>query len=366
MSRTRLILLPADPAEPAPWLTVDAAGHVLERGLASVESPLTGPALPTVAVVPGAGVLVRWVPLDAGAPAQQRAAALWRLRESLATPIERLRLVAGPIEADGLACVAVVGDARLSGWVDWLTAMGAPPDVLIPDSLAVAAPDDESVVSAVGFGADVALRGFRFAATVDPELAEAVADPRRIAPVDAAATIEAMLVAAALAPPLNLMDALQRARPAAGPGWQVAAVLAAAVLASPVLIDVALAARDDMAASTMRRQAEALSVRVFPDLAGAPEPLPAARQRLEAVPPGGAAVAAAVLFAAVESVADAEIDAFSADAEAGVRATISYPAYQDMDAMKASAAAAGFTLTDASTLDEGGRVVSDVVLEVAR
>ena len=50
----------------------------------------------------------------------------------------------------------------------------------------------------------------------------------------------------------------------------------------------------------------------------------------------------------------------------GVRATVSYRTYQDMDALKATVAASGLTLIDTSTLDDNGRVVSDVIVGAAQ
>jgi general secretion pathway protein L len=72
-----------------------------------------------------------------------------------------------------------------------------------------------------------------------------------------------------------------------------------------------------------------------------------------------------VLFAAVEQVEGAELDIFVSDPEGGVRATVSYPAYQDLDALKSAVAAAGLRLNDTSTLDDAGRVVSDVTIGAA-
>jgi len=78
-----------------------------------------------------------------------------------------------------------------------------------------------------------------------------------------------------------------------------------------------------------------------------------------APPPGGPTAAAAALFAAVESVEGAELDSLTAD-EDGVRATVTYPAYQDLDALQQAMAARGMSLTDESTVDDQGKVVSEV------
>ncbi|MNS72174.1 hypothetical protein D3C72_1055750 [compost metagenome] len=46
--------------------------------------------------------------------------------------------------------------------------------------------------------------------------------------------------------------------------------------------------------------------------------------------------------------------------ETGVRATVTYNAYQDLDALQQAMAARRMSLTDESTVDDGGKVVSEV------
>ncbi len=362
MSRTRLILIPTVAGKPAPCMIIDAAGHVLERSLLTLESPVTGPAARTVAIVPGADVLVRWLDLPAGTGAQQRTAALWMLKDDLAATPDRVRLVLGPAVSGEPRLTAVVGEALLQAWLDWLGGMGLKPDVLIPDSLTVPEPFEDDVLTTVGFGPTLALRGRRFAAGIEPSLAEAVAGGRRIEPVEDMRRVEQMLITAALNPPLNLLQGAPRTNESLN-RWRLAAVLAAVALTLPLVSTLALAARDDIAAGRAIERAEAAARTAFPDMPVAADPISEAKRRIAvATPPGGAAPAAAALFAAVEAVEGAELDSFSADPEGGVRATVSYRTYQDMDALKASVASAGLSLTDTSTLDDNGRVVSDVIV----
>jgi len=363
MSRTRLVLMPALAGEPAPWLTVDATGSVLERGLLTLESPAAGPAIRTVAIVPGADVLIRWLDLPPGNPAQQRTAALWALKDDLAATPDRIRLSLGRAVAGEPRLATVVSDPLLQAWTDYLTSLGLKADAMVPDCLTVPEPADPTILAAVGFGPSLALRGHRFAASVDPDLAELIAGDRTIVAVEDRVQVERMLVHAALNPPVDLLSSSGRiAGEGLGP-WRRAAVLAAAVLAAPLVITLALAARDELAARDDRRMAEAAARRAFPDMAPGVDPVAEAERRLAtAAPPGGVAVAAAVLFAALEGVEGAELDSLNADPTGGIRATVSYPAYQDLEAMQASVAAAGLMLTDTSTIDDNGRVVSDVVI----
>jgi len=85
MSRIRLILIPPSAALPATCLTLDAQGRVLTRGLVELGGPAAEP-MRTVAVVPGADVLIRWLDLPTGSSAQVAAATLHLLRDDLAAP----------------------------------------------------------------------------------------------------------------------------------------------------------------------------------------------------------------------------------------------------------------------------------------
>lgn len=362
MSRTRLVLIPTVASRSAPWLVIDATGHVLERGLLTLESPIDGQTMKTVAVVPGSDVLVRWLELPKGTAAQQRTAALWALKDDLAATPDRVRLVLGPAVAGEPRLTAVVSEALLHAWIDWLATMGLKADALVPDTLTVPEPFDDDVLSAVGFGPAVALRGRRFAAGIEPDLAEAIAGGRRIEPVEDMRRVEQMLIAAALNPPLNLLEGAPRASEGLG-RWRIAAMLAAVALALPLLSTLALAARDEIAAGRATDRAETAAKAAFPDMPSSADPVSEAKRRIAtATPPGGAASAAAALFAAVESVEGAELDSFSADPEGGVRATVTHRSYQDMEALKARVAAAGLTLIDTSTLEDNGRIVSDVIV----
>ena len=104
MKPTRLILIPGLASEPAPYLVIDGGG-VRERGLLELDAVERPEPMRTVAVAPGADVAVRWLDLPAGGAAQQRAAALWMLKDALAAPADRLCRSAGPGSRRGAAAV---------------------------------------------------------------------------------------------------------------------------------------------------------------------------------------------------------------------------------------------------------------------
>lgn len=360
MSRIRLILIPPSAALPASCLTLDAQGSVLTRGVVELGGAAPEP-MRTVAVVPGADVLVRWLDLPSGSPAQVAAAALHGLRDDLAAPAERLSAALGPVPAPGgRRLVAVVGRSLLQAWGDYLSSLGLRPDVVIPDSLILPEPAEEGALTGAVFGADLALRGRELALSVQPDLAEAVAAGRALARIERAEEVERLLAAAALNPPINLLAGAGRWVEADGRGWKRAAALAAALVVSPLILTLAAAGHDEWRARDAAHRAEAAARRAFPDLAPGEDAVAEATRRLTtAPPPGGPTAAAAALFAAVESVEGAELDSLTADQD-GVRATVTYAAYQDLDALQRAMAEHGMSLTDESTVDDQGKVVSEV------
>ena len=362
MKPIRLVLIPALPAQPAPYMIIAPDGFVLDRGLLAVDAVERPEPIRTVAICPGADVSIHWVQLPPGGGAQLRAAAAWSLREDLAATPERLAVVVGPPAGpDQPRLVAVVGHGLLQAWSDYLEAVGVRADVLTPDMLTLAEPEEDDVVLAATFGENTALRGRRFAVTVQPDLVDLVVGDRRVTSLQDAAVIERALATAARNPAINLLDNGGRDGSAARVGWRRAAALAAALAISPLLLTAAVAARDDMAARRLDAEAGAAIAAAAPDLAREPDPVAAVRRRAAtAPPPGGVTAAAAALFAAVEAIEGAELDAFFATPGDGVKATVSHPAYSDMRKLDRRMADAGMTVTENATFEEGGRVVSDI------
>jgi general secretion pathway protein L len=362
MSLTRLILIPALGSEPAPFLVIDAGGTVVDRGRMPLDAVERPSAMRTVAVVPGTDVLVRWLDLPPGGGAQVRTAALWALRDSLAAPADRLVLTLGPpVPVGEPRLVLVVSQALLAAWTDYLDALGVQADVMVPDMMTLPVPAADDAVTTVAFGPGLALRGQGLALSVQPDLLDLVRGDRRVVAIEDGREIERLLVAATLDPPVNLLSGLDRGGDRVG--WRRAAALAAVLLLSPLILTLASAARDDLAAHRIAAGTQDLIRTRLPDMAAAADPVAEIDRRLAvAAPPGGVTAAAAALFTAVEGVEGAELDSFIADPETGVRATVTYPAYQDLATLKAALAAAGMRLEDTSTVEDGGHVVSEIII----
>lgn len=367
MNRTRLILIPAHAAEPAPFLVFDDVGEVLERGRLDFGEPVALPAMRTVAVAPGAEVLVRWLDLPGGAPAQQRTAALWLLKDDLAARPDRLSSALGPVPPPGEPrLVAVVDTALLDAWKAHLAALGATAEVVLPLSLVPAPPTDGDAVHVVAFGDEVAIRAHGLAATVQADLADMLVAGRRRIDTVRPDEVERQLIAAARRPPVNLLDD-GRAGTKGRLRWMRAAVLAGLAALSPLVLTATRAVRDDLAARSVEREARTLALRADPSLARSDDPAAEMVARLEtAPPPGGMINAVAALAAAVEGAPGAGMESISWDPEGGLSASLTYPAFQDLETLRRAVAPAGLVLTERSTIEDGGRVVSDVAVEAAR
>ena len=148
MKPTRLILIPALAGEPAPYLVIGAGGYVLERGVLALDAVERPEPMRTVAVAPGADVLIRWLDLPPGSAAQQRAAALWTLKDDLAAPADRLSVALGPVPVAGEPrLVAVVSQSLLDAWSDYLAALGVRADALVPDVLTLDEPFEDTLTA---------------------------------------------------------------------------------------------------------------------------------------------------------------------------------------------------------------------------
>ncbi|WP_269218879.1 type II secretion system protein GspL [Brevundimonas vesicularis] len=343
-------------------MVVAPDGAVLQRGLMTVD-PVEKPlAMRTVVIAPGADVLVRWVVVPAGSDVQKRAAVLWALRDQLGSPPESLEVALGEA-VQGEAQMAVMFDPALRRvWLDYCDALGVTADVLLPDMLAVPAPLSDEEVVAVSFPPNVALRGQGLAATVQPDMVELLTGERRLVVPNIHEDVERLTIQASLRPIVNLIE---RRSASVGGGWRRVAALAGVLVLTPLILTLAMAARDDLMAKRMQDQTRATLMRTDADLAASSDPRAALERRLMSSPPGGITGVAAALFAAVEAVDGAELDSFTADPEGGGRATVSYPAYEDLDTMKRAVASVGLVMSDQSTVDDAGRVVSEVQIGTA-
>lgn len=358
MKPTRLILIPERASDPAPYRLFDSTGALLERGDITLETARPRPDVRDVALVPGSDVLVRWVEHAQGNAAQRRAAALWMLRDELAAPADRLVTALGPVQEDG-QLVAVAAASLVEAWGDYFEALHLDPVAVVPNSLVLPRPDEPQVLLTAVAAGGVAIRGRALAAVVQPDLVETVTPGLAYTPADD--LFEATLSGLALNPPLDLRG---QAKHAGEPlkRWSLAAGLAAALVLSPMIVDLTQALAFQSRTAEARREVRSAAALVWSDVGQASD-TELSRRMGVARAPGDLAAGAAALSAAIERVPGAELDAFGAEPGEGLNAVVTYPAFQDLDQLKSELAKAGFIADDLSTVEDEGRIVSDLRLE---
>lgn len=245
-----------------------------------------------VALVPGEDVLLTTAKLGARNRAQLLQALPYAVEDQLLDAVEDLHFAASRGTADVIG-VAVVAKKTLRAWLERLAEAGVRPDVLVPDTLALAAeagssalmiedaraivrlapwsafacdlrglPDWLAQAQAAGVLAPLAVQDFRAAAPLALPVAVAHYRERQRDPL-------AQLAAGLAAPPLNLLDGefSPRHRQARGARWwRIAAALAAAVVLlafANLGIDVLRLSRASMRLDTLAQDA---ARKAFPDV----------------------------------------------------------------------------------------------------
>jgi general secretion pathway protein L len=370
MNPVRLILLPRGPDAPILYRVVED-GRTAERGVLTPGQPAPHPDLPAVAVVPGEDVACRWLGLPAGREAQAAAAAGFLLDDQLAGPRETLHIAVGRPEADGQRLAVVVDRARMQAWLDRLAAVAVAPRAVVPDHLLVPEPAGEATAAVRLTDGAYAVRGPRLALTCDADLLEAVAGPgRRI--VDDPAEGERLMAAGAEAPPVDLRQGAF-APAGAGPTRRVnwlavaAGLLALSLPAAPGVE----AFRHHLAAERAEGRAQALAGpapagaasgdTTSGDAVGRLRSRLARRQAAE-----GFLAAVAAVFAEVRKVDGMELQELLYGEDGALRINVAHPNYTDIELLRTGLVQAGLAVEEASTMTEGDRIVSDLVVRPRR
>lgn len=370
MKRTRLIFLPEDPQAAPGYLLLNEFGEPVARGIQALQAET--PAAPTIVVlvVPGADAVARWLQLPGRNDLQVRAAARLLLEDEQALD-EPVHLALGAVEADGERLVVSVAERRMQAWMDAARLHGLAPDVVIPDHLLLPEPEDDGVVVA-DLGGRLAVRGRRLAFTAEPELAPVILADRVCHPVTGAEAVERLLADGVGRWPVDLLQGdfapRDKALPARRDLIRIGA-LAAALALSPLVLDAAQALRLTLAARTIEHQTAAEAAAVLPR--GVPINDPAVQaaerlQRLELAAGGGPAGLAAQLFRHLQRLDQAQVEGLIVSPDGALRATISHVNYSDIELLSDGLRSEGVSLREEATREEGGRIVSDVILGVRR
>lgn len=365
MTRIRLVFLHDGPDAPAPTLTLDAEGRVLARGAIRPGQGAPVEAARTILVIPGVDAAAHRIELPTANPRQARAAAAVLLEDRLAVR-GATHLALGAQGADGMRTVVAIDPERLRGHLDHAARLGVEPDAVAPDYALLPEPEGD-VLAAVRFGGTAAVRGADRMLAVDADLLPLVAGDRPLEIVEDPSLRERVLAAGAASPAVDLLqgdfDPAAARRPVLR-DFRLAAGLAAVLILSPLVLWGAEVVRNRLAAETLDNRAEALADRVAAGVRPDADPLVRVEARLSDIERGRAfASGAATLFAAVEQAPGAELMSLLYGPDGAIRATVAHSDYADVETLRAAAARSGFSLTEDATLSEGGRVLTDVVLE---
>ncbi|HEX2558749.1 type II secretion system protein GspL [Phenylobacterium sp.] len=367
MTAWRLIFIPSDHQAAPAVRVIDAEGRIFERGTLQI-GPNPAPAgARTVLVAPGMDVAVHWLQLPTRNDVQARAAAALLLEERLARPAGEAHLALGPRDAEDHRLAAAVEKSRMQSWASLAGLHGVRPDLVVPDHLLLPEPDGEEVFAA-DMGGWLAVRGRRLAFSCEPDMLEVLLPDRSVRRTDDEAALAKLWAKALAAPAVNLLQGdfdPARAEQVAPRDLRRAAVLAAVALIAPALVLGVQAWRYDRAADAAERAAAAQVATVLPNGQAVTDPLAQAQARLaglELAAGGGPISASAQLFAAVETIQEAQVETLIVSPEGEVRAGISHTNYSDVELLREAMRKAGLAFREESSREEGGRLMSDVIV----
>lgn len=347
---TTVVFLPGETLDWRWWRIED--GAVAARG-----DGLPGADAPVVAVAPPEAVTLHWATLPDRSPAQGLAAARVLVAEASAAPVGELHVAVGD-EGRAERPIAVVATGMMAGWLTALGAAGLDVGAVIPAALLVPAPDEGFARAEIAGQGLVRGAGSGFAD--EARLTELLTDGKAPVTVPREA-IEAAVVAAVARPPLDLRQGVFARRRRRSIDWALVrrlAVLALAVLAVTLAIDVVTIIRLNLAAGAAEARAEALARSGLPRGETVTDPDRQLAERLTAVrgPGAGFSATAAAVFAAVRSVPGSEVTALGFAADGTLTASLAVQREAAATDLKRAIEAEGFTVTAGTFQSANGRV----------
>lgn len=367
MSAWRLIFIPPDHQAAPAVRVIDAEGRILERGTLQIGPNLAPADARTVLVAPGMDVAAHWLHLPTRNDVQARAATALLLEDRLARPAGEAHLALGPREADDHRLAAAVETGRMQAWASLAALHGLRPDLVLPDHLLLPEPEGEEVLAA-DMGGWLAVRARRLAFSCEPDMLEVLLPGRPVRRIGDEAELGKLWAQALAAPAVNLLQGdfdPARASRLGVRDLRRAAVLAAVALVAPALVLGVQAWRYDRAADAAEQGAAAQVATVLPKGQAVTDPRAQAQGRLaglELAAGGGPISASAQLFAAVETIQDAQVETLIVSPEGEVRAGISHTNFSDVELLRDAMREAGLAFREESSREEGGRVMSDVIV----
>lgn len=332
------------------WLTEN--GAIAARG---THEDVLPDALPdrVIGVAPAEAMTIHVAELGSLATQQARTAARLLVAETSLAPIETQHVAVG--EALGPdRMVAVIGNGRISAWLESLQARGIDPDALLPAPLLL--PRPESGFVRAGIGAERVLRGRSSAFAEEIGLTELLIGDAPVAEVDA----EPLILAALDAPELDLRQGAFAKRRRFRLDRELIkrlAGLAAAIAAVTLLIALVQIARYGWAADALDAEAERIARAVVPG-SGSGSAVAALDARLAGRRGAGLGFTATsgALLSAVQSVPNVELASLTFESDGLLRATVLAPGAAEAETLRTRLRSAGVTVEATPFTSENGRI----------
>lgn len=377
-SRDALIIaLPAGGADAtrAPWWRV-IDGQVTQTGddLGWLHPSAGGPLAEetrVIGIAPAADVMLHRAAFAGLTTKQAEAAAKLLAAEASLSSADTLHVAIGAAEDDCARDIVAVDAGTMARWLAFAQAHGLDMASVVPAALLVTpSPDPDTLVRAQ-IGDELLLRGTDSAFIADPVLVEHIAGKdRRI--VDASAeAVEAGLIAACDAAPVELRSGRFARKPAS---WfdrdlaKRAAKLVAAILVISLLIAVARIGRLYAEIAGIDAAAEA---QVAEALASPPplnQAIPQLDARLAALGGGPARLSTplAALVSAMEPNTVVGLDSVAWSGDGLLRVTLGAPGNEAINPVLLALQAQGYTITAQPRAGTDGRALADITIRAGR
>lgn len=324
---------------------------VTARGEAEAVLP---EALPerVVAVAPAEAMTVHVAELGSLATQQARTAARLLVAETSVVPVETQHVAVG--EADGSdRTVAVIGNGRMSAWLDSLQARGIDPDALLAAPLLL--PRPESGFFRARIGDEIVLRGRSAAFAEELELTDLLTGDAAIEDIEA----EPSILAALDSPELDLRQGAFARRRRFGIDWALAkrlGALGAGIAVVTLLIAIVQVARYGFAADALDAEAQRVAAQAVPnpgnDAVATLQAQLAARRGAGL----GFTATAGALMTAVQALPNIELSSLTFESDGMLRATVLAPGAAEAEALRTRLRATGLTVEATPFTSEAGRI----------
>ena len=341
------------------WLRV-AGERVTARGEGLPDPDPDGE---TVAIVPADAVTLHWAELPSRSDAQAVAAARMLAADASAAPVGELHVAVG--REDGAERpIGVVAAARMRDWLAALAADGVDPDRVLPAPMLLPRPLQGYVRAEVA-GQSV-VRGATSGFADEGWLTDLIAADAPTTTLDATES-DLALAAAVAAPALDLRQGAFARRRRVELDWALIrrlALLALAILAVTLAIDLVRIARYSLAADALEARAEALA------RAGLPrgEAVNDADRQLDARlaglrgPGQGFTRSAAAVFAAVRTVPGAELTSLAFADSGELRVGVATGTEGQIVDLRDRITAAGFPASAGTFTSANGRMTGTLTV----